>query len=297
MIDEQKQDAEQATTCEEHPLDLSHTLYVIFHGSIAFYDDRYLPWIDAFVSDMKDEHVYRCGKFLNEFTIPRGSDLSLSGVTPGSDSLSNYVDRFVHVPGAKVKVDASYSRLRFPRPKKIWHCVNFKKPNDPKKICIVTAFQYDFRLVDRLRLRMFLDVGRSRCHSGKPSTRPECFPWDPTASDKTPLTLHIYAEEEAGLHERQRDLEVTCDLLGHAVSIDPSEYTERPQGEVPPGLEARAPWEINLSLSRRAAWLAEVGSLIQDHPPVFGNRFTIPSPRPAHDDNPSCGQLPGGSRG
>src|SRR5580692_1455304 len=119
----------------DSPSDYSKCLYVIFHGSIAFYDDPGVPWIEALVTDVKDDHVYLCGKFLGEAQIPAGSNMHLTGVTCGTDSFAAHADTFRHytgpngTEGASVHLDSVYSRFQFPRPKEILFFQNFHSNN------------------------------------------------------------------------------------------------------------------------------------------------------------------------
>jgi hypothetical protein len=281
-----------------------HTLYVIFHGANAFYDDPKLPWIDVFISDMKDDHQYLCGKFLGEARIPLGSDLALTGVISGKDSFSEYADEFIHytgtpkLPGARVHLDGVYSRLRFPRPHKIHHCYNFSQAKKPKKkkICIVPVFQYRFRDVDALRLRMFLNYGDG-CASGGPP-RPDTFSWTPAKSDPTPLTLHVRAEEDLEPAQPMRDYIATSKILGNTNPDNPTDWKQYDTGDALPGInDARKYWEVELSLRKRIKWLTDVGSAIQLNTPGPGNVFPVTAPQGRGDDDPSCGHRSGGPVG
>jgi hypothetical protein len=63
-----------------------------------------------------------------------------------------------------------------------------------------------------------------------------------------------------------------------------------------PGLEQRRFWEVDLSLRKRIAWLADVGNAIERHPPAPGAPFVIQAPPPTRDDDASCAGASGGAR-
>jgi hypothetical protein len=282
-----------------------HTLYVIFHGAIAFYDDPTEDWIEAFVTDAKDDHQYLCGKFLGEVRIPAGSDIRLHGVERGHDTFANYADRFFHwaggaadTPAANLRLDGVYSRFRFLRPKRILHCLNFVNPFHPefRKFCAVPVFQYYFEHVDNLRLRMFLNHAAS-CSDD--STRSDTFNWTPTIQDPMPLTLHIRAEEDQGSAAVGRDSQLTREILGVATTPenDPTNWTDRdPNDDSIGGLSfGRTRWEVEFTLINRVAWLQNnVGAVVQNTPPGASQPFTVKAPDVFHDNNASCGSETGG---
>jgi hypothetical protein len=296
------------------PFDYDHTLYVIFHGAIAFYDDPSLPWIDAFVTNLKDEHVYVCGKFLGELRIPAGSIMALSGVTPGQDSFGNYSSKYIHytgpggLGGARVHLDNVYSQLTFPRPDLVLHTFNFSRSDgqNPRELCIVPVFQYRFVNVHDLRLRMFLNYGLSCAAdgvTGKTSTtisedtgdepaQSDCFNWKPSALDPTPLTLHVRAEEDG---DKSQADDLVAQILGDYTKLELPKYDTYDRGDDLPGFtDDRRFWEIDLSLSKRATWLTQVGGVIQRHPPAPGTSFVVVAPVTVKDDDPSCRHESGG---
>jgi len=290
----------------DQPADLDHTLYVIFHGALAFYDDPGLPWIDALAADMKDDHVYLCGKFLGETRIHAGSDLALSGVTPGHASFDDHKDGFVHFTGvsgnggALIRLDNVYSRFRFPRPERIRHCYNFANPNDSRKMCIVPVFQYRFRSVEKLALRMFLHHGKGCAPDADPYPRQDTFRWKPNTSDSTPLTLHIRAEEDRQESRGQRDYDFIRRMLGDpsTESIAAWDTHDPSDDDSLPGFSAdRSFWEIYLSLWKRHQWLAGMGGAIQRHPTPPGDSFVVTAPVAFKDDNVACGPASGGAGG
>jgi hypothetical protein len=280
-----------------------HTLYVIFHGAIAFYDDPKIPWIDGFITDLKDDHQYLCGKFLGEERIPRGSDLELRGVNRGFDSFSNRSDEFLHFTGnppgtgASVRLDGVYSRLRFPRPYKIHYCFNFSNVKNPKdkQINVVPVFHYHFHHRSDLRLRMFLNYA-SGCAEGS-LPRPDYLAgWIPTHADPSPLTLHVRAEEDIAPAKPVQDFIATSKTLGDLNPTDVTFFKDFHKGDDLPGInDVRRFWEITLSLRQRIAWLTEVGALIQKTSPGPGSEFKVTAPTGIGDDDPSCGQRSGGT--
>lgn len=294
--------------------DYDHTLYVIFHGAIAFYDDPGLPWIDAFLADLKDDHVYVCGKFLGELRIPSGSLMALSGVTPGTESFGNYQDEFVHytgqsgIGGARVHLDTVYSRFTFPRPDRILHAFNFKRSDgkDALKLCITPVFQYRFNNVDDLRLRMFLNYGMSCAADSSSSqsaaqgssdgpSRDDSFSWKPGKCDPTPLTLHVRAEEDRDESQVDRNHDAALDILEDYTNRTVQPYdTHVPSDELPGFIGNRSFWEVDLSLRKRTVWLTSLGAAIQRHPPAPSTPFTVVAPAPVKDDDPSCGGESGG---
>jgi hypothetical protein len=291
--------------------DYDDTLYVIFHGAIAFYDDPSVPWIEAMLVDLKDDHIYSCGKFFGETRIPRGAQLTLTGVTIGNDSFSNYKD-FVHftgenqpTPGAKVAMDTVYARYTLPRPYKIIHALNRMIPKKDRgkgdaqfNLCVVPVFAYRFADVDKLRLRMFLNyaAGCSRkTHQNKPVKR-DVFPWTPTAEDVTPLTLHVHAEEDDAHKSPGPDHAGAIAILQDTEHENIDRFKQLNREDVP-GLNGRTFWEIDLSLSDRVRWLEGVGSLIQDDPPEPGEDFDVTAPPSPSDHDASCGGQSGGPQG
>jgi hypothetical protein len=295
------------------PIDLDHTLFVIFHGAIAFYDDPALPWIESLVADLKDDHVYICGKFLGELRIPSGSSMALSGVTPGNASFNTDRGIFVHYPGpqdtgtANVHLDTVYSRFMFPRPDAILRAFNFTQSGneDPRKLCIVPVFQYRFQEIQNLRLRMFLDFAQSCSSDPQPSdphaskSRGDTFHWSPDACDPTPLALHIRAEEDSKDQQRERDFHAAAQILEDVSKVNSTldlwDTHLSQNDDSLPGFNAdRTFWEIGLSLSDRYQWLTSVGARIQRHPPRAGSAFSVTAPSAPTDDAPSCGSDSGG---
>jgi len=297
--------------------DYDHMLYVIFHGAIAFYDDPQLPWIDAFVADLKDDHLYVCGRFLGELRIPAGSSMALRGVRAGLKSFDDYKNEILHYPGpgdiggAKVHLDNVYCRFTFPRPDCILHAFNFTRSDgaDPRKLCIVPVFQYRFDSVDDLCLRLFLNYGlgcsvdsgagqASATPSGvgdDGSSRSDSFSWNPSKCDPTPLTLHIRAEEDRDDPQPGRDHDAAVQILEDTSNTNVQLWDTFDRGDLLPGFDTnRAFWEIDLSLRKRMVWLTAVGRTIQRHPPSPSAPFTITAPPPIKDDDPSCGPDSGG---
>lgn len=280
-----------------------HTLYVIFHGAIAFYDDPKIPWIDGFITDLKDDHQYLCGRFLGEQRIPRGSDLELRGVHRGRDSFFNRSDEFLHFTGnppgtgASVRLDGVYSRLRFPRPYKIHYCFNFSNSITPgkKKINVVPVFHYHFHHRADLRMRLFLNYGAG-CPEGA-TPRPDFLSsWVPTDNDPSPMTLHIRAEEDVQPAQTARDFLATSKTLGDLKPDPVDDWKNFETGDPLPGIsDIRRAWEIGLSLRQRVAWLTTVGATIQETDPPLGKKFEIEAPKGRGDDDPSCGQRSGGT--
>jgi hypothetical protein len=300
MSEEYRHESDSRDDCPP-PIDLDHTLFVIFHGAIAFYDDPSLPWIDAMVADLKDDHVYVCGKFLGELRIPKGSSMALSGVLAGDASFnSNRLD-FVHYPGprdtgtANIHLDNVYSRFAFPRPDQILHAFNFTQDpgGDSRKLCIVPVFQYRFEDVHNLRLRIFLNFGQS-C-SLPQEGRGDCFHWSPSGDDPTPMTLHIRAEEDSKDQQPERDFDAAAEILEDVSNLNLDLWKNFDRGDPLPGFNKdRTFWEVDLSLSDRVKWLTGVGARIERHPPSAGSRFVIEAPPSPTDDAPSCGPDSGG---
>ncbi|HUA84207.1 MAG TPA: hypothetical protein VMB85_10140 [Bryobacteraceae bacterium] len=295
----------RSTDDDAPPIDLDHTLFVIFHGAIAFYDDPVLPWIDALIADLRDDHVYVCGKFLGELRIPAGSSMALSGLIPGEASFDTDRLEFVHYPGpadtgtANVHLDNVYSRFMFPRPDAILHAFNFTQSTgkDPRKLCIVPVFQYRFQDVDDLRLRMFLNFGLSCAPDPDSSadSRGDSFHWAPESGDPTPLTLHIRAEEDSKDQQPERDFHAAAQILEDVSNLDVDLWDTFDRGDILPGFNGdRTFWEIDLSLSDRVKWLTGVGAAVQRHPPAAGTPFAVTAPSAPRDDAPSCGPDSGG---
>jgi hypothetical protein len=304
------------------PIDLDHTLFVIFHGAIAFYDDPCLPWIEAFVADLKDDHVYVCGKFLGELRIPAGSSMALAGVTAGDATFATARLEFVHYPGpqdmgtANVHLDTVYSRFTFPRPDTILRAFNFTQSGgkDARKLCIVPVFQYRFDDVDKLRLRMFMNFARSCSSDPFPNqsaantqaaspdasnSRGDTFHWFPDACDPTPLTLHIRAEEDSKDQQKERDFHAAAQILEDISTVNSDlelwDTHDSDNDDDLPGFDPnRTFWEITLSLSDRYDWLTKVGAKIQRHAPAPSSTFAVTAPAAPADDAPSCGPDSGG---
>jgi hypothetical protein len=291
---------------QHHHDEYCNTLYVIFHGAIAFYDDPSVPWIEAMLVDLKDDHVYTCGKFLGETRIPRAAHLTLTGVNVGNDSFGNYKD-FVHftggsqpTPGAKVAMDTVYARYTLPRPYKIYHALNFAIPKDrrgdsdkPFQMCSVPVFAYRFVTISKLRLRIFLNYAAGCARNGHEPVKQDVFLWTPTADDVTPLTLHVHAEEDNEHKSPGPDHAAALAILQDTENGDINKYKQLTREDIP-GLNGRTFWEIDLSLSDRMKWLESVGSKIQGDPPAPSDDFEVPGPPLPSDHDGSCGGESGG---
>jgi hypothetical protein len=292
-------------------------LDVIFQGANAFYEDPdpAAPWINVFVIDLKDDHTYLCGKFLGETRIPRGSHMTLVGVTPGSATFSDSKGGFVYLTPANVHLDNVYSRFTFPRPNKIYHAFNMTldptapppPPGTAPKLCIVPVFEYDFDSFDKLRLRLFLNYAEACAPDDPtdPTSRSDTFNWAPNAADLParadgsipPYTLHVIAEEDYDDRVHAiRDFNAAAQTL--KAKADLSIYTDVDTApEIPPGMEGRADWEINLSLRQRVSWLStKVGQVIQQNPPIRGSKgsLIVDAPSEPSDNDATCGPAIGG---
>jgi hypothetical protein len=106
-------------------------LYLVLHGEFAIIDVKGAPGISVLAAAI-DEHVYMAGAWLGERHVPRGTTLTLSGVTgetaPDKSAMENI---FIAFDGVTSKADSAWMELRLPRPAAVFPYQQRKVPQNP----------------------------------------------------------------------------------------------------------------------------------------------------------------------
>jgi hypothetical protein len=299
MADEQKTERESAVSGNGDRL---HTLYVVFHGEVVFFDSgKSDENIQAMAPEM-DIHQYLAGAWLGENWIPKGLTLGLSGVVPGKATFTDdqHKDLTLVFKGARHTNTRAHMQLDLPRPYEITSgkrmtvdkclatvdgkCVPI--PPD-SQIAIATVFHY--RLIDGTTTgsipRLYVKGG---------SADPEYVPhWAAGESKYGFCVLHVYAEADCvpGTMHIQMASQASAALLGITAEFkQPGIWSTfhpiRPEN-VPPGL---LPHEVNMTLADRSDAIRLVGQEIQQDPTAC-IRW---SPPPfAAGGNSACGHIVG----
>jgi hypothetical protein len=231
------------------------TLYVIFHGSFAFFQTD--QNITVLIPDLGTAHSYRAGGWLVETPIEKGSQHVLTNVTGGTDGLKNFL-----ISGAKPPTASNnlFATLVFPRPKRFHALFQVVVPlrgiplvSTDVIIPYIHVFEYTYATGPLLGTQ-----------------------WAPSSAELAswpqPLTLHIVSEEESRQSEEHPvdAFGITCSLLGMKLDFRVDEIHIKLasiQDPVPPGMEERcfefAPLYIRRdNLLKIAQGKEETGQLI-----------------------------------
>ena len=238
------------------------TLYVIFHGAIAFYQTD--TSILALIADLGSDHQYLAGSWLAEQELERGSVHALTGVQAGAAKFGSPIFPAADVDCTGHHCDAMgsqamgpnapYAILQFPLPCQVtpmFEAVladgSIQGVNGEQRIPFTPVFQYTVN-------------GKPRLGSHWPGDGIE----PSSEADLQYRTLHVFAENPVPLGMFRRTHVSTafgraCGLLGRTAS-----FTEKlsvslpdPLPPLPCGLEDRI-FEFQ-PLDQRIAALHQIG--------------------------------------
>ena len=260
-------------------------LYVFLHGMICLVETK--TGFLGLVVDMKDDHSYRMGDWLQETPFNRGARMKLTGVKPGAGSLNDKnitVIRKPLAPAAK-----PFATIEFPRPKVVHSLrrTNFpatmlsgsgltglKRLGTNKKnftIAALHVLEYDFEDLTQVAL------GES--------------PWGPPTvfRPERVATVHFFAEPEAikpPKHQIQEFHKAAQLFVNFDVTISSGLVMSRlERAEYPPELSSNEA----LSLIERRFLLSAVAASYKD-----GTPGELPAPSEGGSGGCLCAPFAGG---
>lgn len=252
------------------------TLYVVFHGEIAFFDSRDTEQnIQAFAPEM-DIHVYMAGPWLGEHLIPKGLTLGLSGVHHGAADFVKDGLKTVTFTGASLTKNARHMHLDLPRPDGIYY--GGLMYVEPKKTSVSGDQTVDFPMPKEAGGKAVTAVSIVFKYRVKAGATPEFYvkdgelmpgfepSWIADGTDDY-LVLHVFAESDTipGAMHIQMASEASAALLGvkATVSVDAtSDYVKMDKSPLP-GLTRD---EIRLTLADRECATTDLGEQFQTDP-------------------------------
>ncbi len=244
-----------------------NTLYVVFHGELAFVDIQGAEYIRVYAPKVPT-HIYMAGQWLGENQIPLDTTLALVGVYDGGASTAH--SKIISLgQQSESRPVAAHFEIRLPRPDKILNgyviplstgdfTIGRKNPApiNVLEMDLRPIFQYTMR-ENRAYLCDLDDVSDLDNESDNSKN------WAAGLGCPGYYALHIFAEEDIVLNDKDHTSEATeCagrilgvnEVLAHDKSV--TDFTS----DYPPGLDIS---EYAYALSYRTTLLADLGTQLR----------------------------------
>jgi hypothetical protein len=240
------------------------TLYVVFHGEIAFFDSGE-PDDDilAYASEM-DIHEYSAGEWLGENRIPKGLTLKLKGVSPGTVKFADNQEVTATFTGAGPTGHRRHMTIQLPRPDEIFSGGRIQvNPADvtivgPGSLHVPSDYSIALAVVFRYRVSEAPGVPRLVIVDGavSPGFSPQ---WVATEAQEGYFVLHVYAEADCfpGTEHIQMATKEAAALLG--INVKVTIHNTQPARQPAAGRPGLTAEEINLTLADRTISAGDLG--------------------------------------